>query len=151
AAPGLPRPRHGVAEVEARDGVGEVAHEVPPPELAIGEDLEPEVTLLLERLHDVPVLEGAEPLGVRPLGLARLEDLGGTQEAPDLVCAVWRGHGPRLSISTAVDLDGGRSPARRAAKRAGPALASDRRRVALGLGHLEQDLRAQVRGGHPPE
>ena len=78
AAPGLPRPRHGVAEVEARDGVGEVAHEVPPPELAIGEDLEPEVTLLLERLHDVPVLEGAEPLGIHPLGLARLEDLGGT-------------------------------------------------------------------------
>ena len=52
---------------------------------------------------DVPVLEGTKPLGVRPRGVARLDDLGGAQEAPDLVGAVWRRHAPRL-----FDLDGGR-------------------------------------------
>ena len=72
---GLPSPRHGVTHVEPFDGIGEVAHEVAPAQLAVREDPEPEILLPGEDSPDVPVLQLTEPLGVRRRAEARLQQL----------------------------------------------------------------------------
>ena len=85
ARAGLPRARHRVAEVEALDRVGEVAHEVAPAQLAVGEDAEAELGLLGEHAQDVPVLELPQPLGSARGGKARFQEVGGPQEAAHLI------------------------------------------------------------------
>ena len=54
---------YGVAEIEALDRVGEVAHEIAAAEFAVGENFESEFLLFGEDADDVAVLDGAQ--GVR--------------------------------------------------------------------------------------
>ena len=56
----LPFARHGIAEVEPFDGLGEIAHEVGASQFPVGEDVEPDFLLTLENPEDVPVLDGLE-------------------------------------------------------------------------------------------
>src|SRR5690242_18693179 len=56
------------ADVETLDSVGEIAHEIPPPQLAVGEDLETKLLLLCEHSEDVLVLNSfqSRAIGVIP-------------------------------------------------------------------------------------
>ena len=63
---GFPRPRHRIAQVEAFDGIGEIAHEIAAAKFAIGEDLETEFLLLREHAQYVPVLDRFERRRIRP-------------------------------------------------------------------------------------
>jgi len=62
---GLPRSGHRAPEVEAFDRIREVAHEVAPTQLAVGEDIEPQLLLPGEDAEDVTVFDRPEALGVR--------------------------------------------------------------------------------------
>ena len=50
----------GVAQVEAFDGVGEVAHEIAAAEFAVGENFEAEIFLLGEDALDLAVFDGVQ-------------------------------------------------------------------------------------------
>ena len=68
--------------VEALDRVPEVAHEVRPPELAVGEDVEAQVLLSRQGPADVAVLQLPEGLGVGPGTLAGGPEVGGRRKLP---------------------------------------------------------------------
>ena len=97
---GVPGADHGVAHVEARDGVGEVAHEVPPPQLSVRDDLEAQLSLPGQDPQDVLVLQLAQPLGIRRGDESRLQQLGRPQKAPDVVRSIACRHAP---VSLAAD------------------------------------------------
>ena len=54
---GFPGARDGVAEVEAFDGVGEIAHEIAAAKFAVGEDFEAEFFLLGQDALDLAILD----------------------------------------------------------------------------------------------
>ena len=83
---GVPASRDGVAEIEAFDGVGEVAHEIAAAQFSIGENLEAEFLLFCENAEDVLVLEPAKAFGVRA-GLARLQQIGRPEQTAYVVSA----------------------------------------------------------------
>ena len=56
----LPSARHRHPFVDSFHGIVEVAHEVAAAKLAVGEDLEAELLLLLDHSQDVRVLERAQ-------------------------------------------------------------------------------------------
>ncbi len=73
-------------EVEALDRVGKITHEVPPPQLTVGEDLETEFLLLREHAEDVLVLDGFQ---CRPIGsLTRLEQFSRAQKTAHVVSPI---------------------------------------------------------------
>ncbi len=91
-APALPGPGHLVPEVEAFDSVCKIAHEVAPAQLAVGEDLEPQLFLPGENAQDVTVFDRPEALGVHRGLAAGLQQFGWSQEAANLVGSVGRAH-----------------------------------------------------------
>jgi hypothetical protein len=88
----LPHAGHGVSVVEPGHRVREIAHEILPTQLSVGEDLESELALVREALENRLVLELTDPrLRCRRIA-ARGQQRGGTQKAADLIGEVRRGH-----------------------------------------------------------
>ncbi len=87
----LPLTQHGVAEIEAFHGVGEIAHEVGATQFTVGKDVEPNLLLALKNPQNVPVLDGFEFPGsdVRAAGA---EQFRRAEEAADMVGAKSRRH-----------------------------------------------------------
>ena len=81
---GVPGPHRLALDVEAVDGLDEVALKRAAPELAVGEDLEAELALLLEHAQDLAVLDRAQRLGVGP-ARARVQQCGRTKKTSDMV------------------------------------------------------------------
>src|SRR5580704_10802869 len=89
----LPGSVQRIAEVKALYRVGEVAHEIPPPQFAVGENLEPQLFLLRKNARDVTVLEIMQPL--RVLAVApRLQQLRRPQEASHMIRPIFRHDSP---------------------------------------------------------
>ena len=87
----LPLTRHGVAEVEAFHGIGEIAHEVGAAQFTVGKDVEPNLLLPLKNPQNMPVLDGLEFRGsdVRSAGP---EQFRRAEEAADMIGANGRSH-----------------------------------------------------------
>jgi hypothetical protein len=91
AALAVPGAIDGVVEVEAANGIGEVAHEVAAAKFTIGEDIEAEFLLAAEDAEDVCVFDLGELL--RGCGVASgLKQFLGTKEAANVVGAPGVGH-----------------------------------------------------------
>src|SRR5580700_3428545 len=82
---------HGVAEVEALDGVGEVAHEIAAAKFAIGENLESEFFLFGEDTLDVLVFQFPEAFGICA-GLSSLEQVRWPKKTANVIGAVQYRH-----------------------------------------------------------
>jgi|SRR5580693_1289438 hypothetical protein len=78
---------YGVAEVEAFDGVGEIAHEIAAAKFAIGENLETEFFLFGEDTLDVLVFEFPEAFGICA-GLTCLEQVRWPKKTANVIGAV---------------------------------------------------------------
>src|SRR5207249_2297131 len=87
----VPGTRDGVGEIETFDGVGEVAHEVAAAQFAVGADLEAEFLLPGEHPRDVAVFDGLKGLSTGAV-TARFQQLGGAQEASNVIRSVRRAH-----------------------------------------------------------
>src|ERR1051326_9556576 len=93
---------------EPADGLGHVGDPRVPPKFAVGEDLQANVALSVERREDGGILLGAQRVArERALGilLPRAQQLGGTQEAADVVGAERPGHacpGYPLRLATGI-------------------------------------------------
>src|SRR5437867_9391137 len=92
----LPGPGHGVAGVEPLDGIDEVAHEVAPAQLAVGEDLKSQLFLSGEHALDVPVLDRLQPLRIGPL-LPRFQQFSRPQKTADVISSIRGAHGEYLN------------------------------------------------------
>ncbi len=68
----FPVSRDSVAEIEAFNGVREIAHEIPAAQFAIGENFKAKLFLFCKHMLDVPVFELAEAASICA-GLAGLE------------------------------------------------------------------------------
>jgi hypothetical protein len=68
----IPVSRDSVAEIEAFNGVREIAHKIPAAQFSIGEDFEAKLFLFCKHILDVPVFELAEAASICA-GLASLE------------------------------------------------------------------------------
>jgi hypothetical protein len=88
---GSPIARHFVAQVETLDGVREVAHKVPPPQFAVGKDLETQLLLLRQYAQNVLILKRPQ---ARWVGFVcpREEQVGGPQETAYVVGSKLYGH-----------------------------------------------------------
>ena len=85
---GLPRARDSVAEIESFDGVREIAHEIAPPQFAVGENLESKFLLLGEHAPDILILELSQPRGVRSRIAPRFQNFSGAQKTADMIGTV---------------------------------------------------------------
>src|SRR5262249_57164973 len=84
----LPHASDGVSVVETGHRLPEVTHEVRAAELPVGEDVEPELALAREALEYGLVLELPDPCRRRRGIVARREQPGGAEKAPDLIGAI---------------------------------------------------------------
>src|SRR5580658_1783156 len=83
----FPASGYGVAEVEALDGIGEVAHEIAAAKFAIGENLEAEFFLFGEDTLDVLVFEFPKAFSICA-GFTCLEQVRWTKETANVIGAV---------------------------------------------------------------
>jgi hypothetical protein len=87
----LPLTLHGVAEIEAFHGVGEIAHEVGATQFTIAKDVEPNLLLTLKNPQNVAVLDSLEFRGNDVRG-AGAEQFRRAEKAADMVGAKGRRH-----------------------------------------------------------
>jgi hypothetical protein len=88
----LPTASHRVAQVEAFNGVREIAHEISPPQLAVRENVETQFLLLCEHAENVFVLERVKPRGILSVCFARGEQVCWSQKTSNVVGFVRRWH-----------------------------------------------------------
>jgi hypothetical protein len=93
---GLPDTADGVGEIEACDGIGEIAHEIAAAEFAIGGGCKAEFFLFGEDAEDVLVFDLAEMFWRG--GAAGFEQFRWTEKAANVIGAEWCGHGVRLLL-----------------------------------------------------
>jgi hypothetical protein len=118
----LPRTRHGIGEIEAFDGVGEIAHEVAAAQFAVGGNFEAELFLFGEDAADVLIFELFQAIRIGSGVFARFEKFGGPQKTPDVIRSPFCGHGRApLAVSPAShvlrEIAAGRRKRRRKANR----------------------------------
>jgi hypothetical protein len=75
---------NGVTKIEALDCIGEIAHEVAAPELAVGKDIQAQLLLLLEDVQDVAVFECMKFI-CGNIGLPCLKQLWRAQQAAHMI------------------------------------------------------------------
>src|SRR5260370_14777125 len=80
----LPSAFEGVAQIETLYCIGEIAHEIAPPQFTGGEDLKSELLLLRQHAGDVAILEFVQPLRIFAVA-PRFQQIGRPQEAPDVI------------------------------------------------------------------
>src|SRR5580692_7959979 len=88
----FPRARHGVSQVEALHGVGEVTHEIVAAKFAVCENFKAELLLLGQNTLDVAIFDGVQVIGILRVATARLQQFRRTKKAADVVGSVWCGH-----------------------------------------------------------
>jgi hypothetical protein len=88
----FPGTRRGVAEVEAIDGVGKIAHEIAAAQFAIGRQFETEFFLLVDNSPNVEIFEAPQTGGIRRRVLSSLQQLRGPQKTPYVVGPALRWH-----------------------------------------------------------
>src|ERR1700745_3365807 len=86
----LPGARHGISQIEPFHRVCEIAHEVSPAQLTVGEDIEPELLLFRQDAQNVAILHFSQGLGVR--SAACFKQFGGPEETSDFVSSIGSRH-----------------------------------------------------------
>jgi len=97
----VPASRHGIAQVEAFYGVGEIAHEIATPQFTVGKDVEAQLLLFCQNACDVAVFQFVNALRVFASVAPRLEQFRRPQKAAHMIRPVLRCHLP--SIQTRAD------------------------------------------------
>src|SRR5205807_3872614 len=97
----LPGPGQRIAEVEAVHSVGEIAHEIPPPQFAVGKNLETQLVLFRQNARDVAIFQFMQPLRVFSVA-PRLQQLRRPQKASHMIGPILLCHhfSPRRKSAT---------------------------------------------------
>src|ERR1700728_426865 len=80
----VPVSRDRIIRIEAIDGVGQLAHEIPAPQLAVRENLESELFLFSERLQNILVFHRSQARWVGPVCAGR-QQIGRAKKATHMV------------------------------------------------------------------